>query len=150
MSDTLIRLLTVCLLALVYLFFFRVLRAVWVEVKPVRSARARQRSPRAKARPAEGQPHRLTILVPDEHRGQQYPLADELTVGRAAGCGVCVDDTYASQVHARIFRRDHQLLIEDLGSTNGTYLNRHRVTGPTPVATGDQVQVGSTVFEVQT
>jgi pSer/pThr/pTyr-binding forkhead associated (FHA) protein len=148
MSDTLIRLLTVCLLALVYLFFFRVLRAVWVEVKPVRSARSRQR-PRAKPTPAEGQPSRLMILVPDEHRGRQYPLADELTVGRAAGCGVCVDDTYASQVHARIFRRDRQLLIEDLGSTNGTYLNRHRVTGPTPMTSGDQVQVGSTVFEVQ-
>jgi hypothetical protein len=149
MSDTLISLLTVCLLALVYLFFFRVLRAVWVEVKPVRAARSRPRSPRSRSMPAEGQPSRLMILVPDEQRGRHYPLADELTVGRAAGCGVCVDDTYASQVHARIFRRDRQLLIEDLGSTNGTYLNRHRVTGPTPVTTGDQVQVGSTVFEVQ-
>lgn len=151
MSDALIRLLTLCLLALLYLFFLRVLRAVWVEVRPPRSARAGRsgRAPSAAGDTSSSVPGRLTILTPEERRGQGFPLADEVTLGRAAGCAISVDDTYASQVHARIFRREQHLLIEDLGSTNGTYVNRQRVTGPTPVQPGDQVQVGGTVFEVQ-
>jgi len=80
--------------------------------------------------------------------GTTYPLGDELTVGRAAGCQITLDDTYASQVHARIFMRDDQLYVEDLGSTNGTYLNRRKVSAPMVVSHGDQIQIGSTVMEV--
>lgn len=71
-----------------------------------------------------------------------------MTVGRAAGCQVTLDDTYASQLHARLFLRDGQILVEDLGSTNGTWLNRQKVTGPMVMQRGDQLQVGSTVLEL--
>jgi pSer/pThr/pTyr-binding forkhead associated (FHA) protein len=148
-SESLIQLLTLCLLALVYLFFFRVLRAVWVEVQPPRSGRRRSRRRSQSAGQRRPPPGRLSIVLPETQRGRAYALADEVTVGRAAGCAICVDDTYASQLHARIFRREDQLLVEDLGSTNGTYLNRQRVAGPTPVRSGDHLQVGSTVFEVR-
>jgi pSer/pThr/pTyr-binding forkhead associated (FHA) protein len=58
------------------------------------------------------------------------------------------DDSYASQLHARIFRKDGRLWLEDLGSTNGTYLNAKAVTSPVALRRGDRVQVGRTVLEV--
>ena len=76
-----------------------------------------------------------------------FALAEELTIGRAAGCHVTLDDTFASQIHARMFRRDGQIYVEDLGSTNGTYLNRTKVTGPQVMRRGDRLQVGNTVLE---
>jgi pSer/pThr/pTyr-binding forkhead associated (FHA) protein len=88
------------------------------------------------------------VVEPAELAGTTYPLGDELTVGRAAGCQITLDDTYASQVHARIFMRDDQLYVEDLGSTNGTYLNRRKVSAPMVVSHGDQIQIGSTIMEV--
>ena len=57
-------------------------------------------------------------------------------------------DDYASQLHARVFARDGQLFVEDLGSTNGTYLNRQKVHGPQVMRRGDRLQVGNTVLEL--
>jgi pSer/pThr/pTyr-binding forkhead associated (FHA) protein len=90
----------------------------------------------------------LTVVEPADQRGRTYPVADELTLGRAAGCGITVDDTYASQLHARLFRRDGQVFVEDLGSTNGTWLNDGKVTGPAVLKRGDRLKVGGTVLEV--
>ncbi len=87
-------------------------------------------------------------MEPPETRGQTYELADELTLGRAAGCQVTLNDTYVSQLHARLFRRDGQLFVEDLGSTNGTYVNRKKVTAPIALRRGDRLQVGKTVMEL--
>ncbi len=164
MPDSLLTILKFCFLALLYLFFIRVLRAVWVEVTG--------RAPTAKAVPAgygaaapAARPGRnrvgdmraavggkngtrLKVLEPPETRGTVYDLTDELTIGRATGCQITLDDTYISQLHARVFRRDGQVYIEDLGSTNGTYVNRTKVTAPLVVRRGDRLQVGKTVMEV--
>ena len=143
MSPALIRLLTICLLALIYLFFLRVLYAVWTEVRPPRAPRARRaRTPKAVA------PARLHLVAPEDVAGQIFTIADELTIGRAAGCEVTIDDGYASQIHARVFRREDQVLVEDLGSTNSTYLNREKVNRATVISRGDILQIGATVFEV--
>ena len=88
------------------------------------------------------------MVEPPALRGRSFELGEELTVGRAAGCQIALDDTYVSQLHARVFRRDNQFYVEDLGSTNGTYLNRKKVTGPVAVRRGDRLQVGKTVLEV--
>jgi pSer/pThr/pTyr-binding forkhead associated (FHA) protein len=72
-----------------------------------------------------------------------------MTIGRAAGCNIVIDDHFVSSVHTRIFQRDDTWMIEDLGSTNGTYLNRRKVTGPSVIHKGDQVQVGNVVLEVR-
>jgi pSer/pThr/pTyr-binding forkhead associated (FHA) protein len=144
MSPQLIRLLTLGLLFLIYLFFLRVLRAVWVGVRSTRPPTAR----RSRQSPTVVPPPPLAVRAPEDLVGRSYPLADELSLGRAAGCEITIDDNYASQVHARVFRRDDLLMVEDLGSTNGTYLNREKVSGPTPIKRGDHIQVGSTVFEV--
>jgi hypothetical protein len=145
-SPQLIRLLTICLLLLIYLFFFRVLRAVWVGVRPSRELTPRRtRSARAALEPAA-----LVVRTPEAQQGTRHGLTEELTLGRAAGCDITIDDSYASQIHARVFRRDDHYLLEDLGSTNGTYLNRQNVSAPTVLKPGDQIQVGSTVYEVAT
>jgi pSer/pThr/pTyr-binding forkhead associated (FHA) protein len=88
------------------------------------------------------------VVAPAEQKGRVYPLTEELTMGRAAGCQVTLDDTYVSQIHARVFVREGQVYVEDLGSTNGTYLNRGKVAGPMLLGPGDQLQVGSTVLEL--
>ena len=74
---------------------------------------------------------------------------DELTVGRAAGCHIALEDRFVSQLHARMFRRDEQSFIEDLGSTNGTFLNDEKVTSPAMLKKGDLVRIGNFVMEMQ-
>ncbi|HVX18776.1 MAG TPA: FHA domain-containing protein [Acidimicrobiales bacterium] len=148
MSEQLLNILKLCLLALLYLFFLRVLRAVWTEVKgPVVAAPKAPGRERRRPRRERGTPH-LRIVEPAEQRGRTFPLSDELTVGRAAGCRITLDDTFASQIHARVFIRDGQCLVEDLGSTNGTYLNRQKVRGPMVIARGDLLQIGNTIMEL--
>jgi pSer/pThr/pTyr-binding forkhead associated (FHA) protein len=152
--DSLLTILKFCFLALLYLFFLRVLRAVWAEVSGPRVATAAP-SPAARSsrpRPTGGRGGtgaRLKVIEPPDHKGQTYELADELTVGRAGGCQITLDDTYVSQLHARVYRRDGQLYVEDLGSTNGTYLNRKKVSAPIAIRKGDRLQIGKTVMELQ-
>lgn len=157
MPDQLLNLLKIFLLVLLYLFFFRVLRAVWAEINPKPAkekvkADAVAGQPRPGQRPArragrQAEPH-LKGIEPANIRGQQYLLDSEVTLGRAPGCQVPLDDAYASQVHARLFYRDGQWYLEDLGSTNGTYLNRHRVAGPMVMNRRDRIQIGNTVLEL--
>ena len=68
-----------------------------------------------KGRRGRGPARELVAVEPDDIAGRRYNLGDEITVGRAAGCHVTVDDNYVSQLHARIFNRDGQLFVEDLG-----------------------------------
>jgi pSer/pThr/pTyr-binding forkhead associated (FHA) protein len=152
MPEPLLRVLTILVMVLLYLFFLRVLRAVWAEVNPpkvapatTKPAKGARRAARPRGRHTAPQ---LRVVEPADQRGRAYPLGDEITVGRAAGCQVTLDDTYVSQLHARVFNHDGQVLVEDLGSTNGTYLNRRKVTGPMVMNRGDQLQIGSTVLEL--
>ncbi|MDQ4132677.1 MAG: FHA domain-containing protein [Actinomycetota bacterium] len=153
MPESLLTILKFLLLALLYLFFVRVLRAVWAELKGPRPAAAPAAAPRRAAAPrapwgGSKNGTRLRVVEPSELKGTTYDLTDELTLGRAGGCQVTLDDTYVSQLHARLFRREGQLYVEDLGSTNGTYLNRQKVTAPIVMRRGDQLQVGKTVLEL--
>jgi hypothetical protein len=173
-SEQLLAVLRLCLLGLIYLFFLRVLRAVWVEVhgpRRVRSPkqpRAAAPAPVAVAPGAAGDPTlfggssagtapvrtasrralSLRITAPPALAGQTFVLADDTTLGRAPGCLIQLDDTYVSTVHARVSRSGDDVVVEDLGSTNGTYVNRAKVTGPTTLRTGDRLQVGNVVLEL--
>jgi pSer/pThr/pTyr-binding forkhead associated (FHA) protein len=149
--DQLLNLLKIFLLLLLYLFFLRVLRAVWAEVNPPKAVEAPVRKQGRQTRrgaPRRGAGPVLRIVLPPELKGRSFPLTEEVTLGRAAGCQVTLDDTYASQLHARVFQRDGTVYVEDLGSTNGTYLNRRKVTGPMVVQRGDKLQIGNTVLEL--
>ncbi|MCI0383546.1 FHA domain-containing protein [Streptomyces sp. CNQ085] len=73
-----------------------------------------------------------------------------ITLGRAHDSTIVLDDDYASSRHARIYPdRDGQWIVEDLGSTNGTYLDRTRLTTPTPVPPGAPIRIGKTVIELR-
>jgi pSer/pThr/pTyr-binding forkhead associated (FHA) protein len=150
--EPLLAILKLCALALLYLFFLRVIRAVWAEVAPARAVAAPSPAARSQRRPSTRKAAKggdaLVVLEPKEQKGQRHAITDELTMGRAAGCTITLDDNYASQHHARVFRRDEVLHVEDLGSTNGTYVNGGKVTNATPLKRGDRVKVGATVFEV--
>jgi pSer/pThr/pTyr-binding forkhead associated (FHA) protein len=142
-------------IALIFVFFLRVIRAVWVEVSPalIRKTRSERRQERIAARPAPAEPKRkqlfLRVIEPEAHQGETFDLDDELTIGRSPGCGVPTpDDIYASTGHARLFRQKDQLWVEDLGSTNGTYVNSERISQAHRLGKGDVLQAGSTVFEV--
>jgi len=129
--EGILNLLKLLFLALLYLFLARVLRVVYLEVTgPRRRAAAPAPTVERKAKP--GGALRLRVVEPPEAQGQVYPVTDEMTVGRAPGCGVVLtDDTYVSQLHARIYAQNGEMFVEDLGSTNGTYVNRQRLSGST-------------------
>ena len=134
---------------LLWLFFMWVVRAVWVEVRPLKRRRRRGGDADDDGKSKRARKLRLHVVLPEERDGQIYELGDEVTVGRAPGCGVPIDyDTYASNLHARVFRLDGELWVDDLGSTNGTWVNTERITERTRLEKGDLLQVGSTVFEV--
>jgi FHA domain len=157
-ADPALRFLEYVFLALLYLFFLRVVRAVWVELREPRVVPA---APAALANGSahgstngshtrRGSPHQLTVVSPEEERGRLFPLADELTIGRSARCSVpLATDGFVSQVHARLFRREDEYWVEDLGSTNGTLMNGRKLAGAAPVRKGDQIQVGQTVLELR-
>jgi pSer/pThr/pTyr-binding forkhead associated (FHA) protein len=157
-SEGLLTVLKFCFLALIYLFLFRVVRIVRLEVKPAKVAApaaptvaeplAAAPATAGKAAKARGG-GRLHLLDPPARQGEVYPLTDEITVGRAPGCGVVLeDDTFVSQVHARLFRRGRETYVEDLGSTNGTLVNGERISEVTRLRRGDQVQFGNTLAEI--
>jgi pSer/pThr/pTyr-binding forkhead associated (FHA) protein len=147
--EPLLNALKLLLLALVYLFFLRVLRAVWVQVTaPATGAPAPSDTTARGTGPAVAAVAHLRVVEPAAEKGRTYDLSDEVTVGRASGCQVALTDPTVSQLHARIFRRDGKLFVEDLGSSNGTFLNRKKIGAPTALRRGDRLAFGSTILEV--
>ena len=159
--DAVLRVMQWSVIVLIFIFFLRVIRAVWVEMSPATIRKPRwqkrqeRREERAAMRGAEEPKQRrrkqlhLTVVQPPDQSGQSYDLDDELTIGRSPGCGVAMpQDIYTSTLHARLFRRNDQLWIEDLGSTNGTFVNSEQITQAVRLGKGDLLQIGSTVFEV--
>jgi hypothetical protein len=153
--DAVLRVMQWGVIALIFLFFLRVVRAVWVEMSPatIRKSRSDRRQERVAARPARPTTRRkqlyLRVVEPPGRAGETFELDDELTIGRSPGCGVPTpEDIYTSTLHARLFKRNEQLFVEDLGSTNGTYVNSEKITQALRLGKGDVLQIGSTVFEV--
>ena len=148
MSDAVLTLLKFGLMLVLYGFFgwvlwsgYNQLRGAPVAAAPVTAPQPRFGTP---ARTARGQ---VTILEPEALAGAVMTIGDELTIGRAAACTLTLDDTYVSQQHASIVWRDRQYLATDIGSTNGTFVNRERLVSPVVLRPGDRVQIGSTVLE---
>jgi len=82
--------------------------------------------------------------------GTTIPLADQpITLGRASDNTIVLDDDYASNYHARLRPYEGRWLVEDLGSTNGTYLDKQKVTSPSVVPIGVPVKVGKTLLELR-
>ncbi|MDP9341063.1 MAG: FHA domain-containing protein [Actinomycetota bacterium] len=143
-------------LALVYFFVFRALRTVAVDVAGRRSRAPDTRPSRPVARGATptraGKGKAPTSVVVRDEAGKKLdsvPLAGAVQIGRAEACHVRIEDRYASQFHARLYSKNGAWYVEDLGSTNGTYLNQQRVSGSAQVQAGDHIRIGKTTLELK-
>ena len=113
------------------------------------NSRPRPARPARPARAARGEPQRL-LVTGGPLSGTTLPLTEQqITIGRSNDATLVLNDDYASSRHARLFPQDGQWIVEDLGSTNGTYLDRQKVTQPTPVPTGVPIRIGKTVLELR-
>ncbi|MFB4304861.1 FHA domain-containing protein [Actinomadura sp. GTD37] len=116
--------------------------------RPPKPAR-QPKPPRAQRSAQHGAPTKL-VVVQGERAGTVIDLTGvPITIGRANDATLVVTDDYASSRHARIFAQDGQWIVEDLGSTNGTYLGRTKVSRPMPVPPGVPVRIGKTVIELR-
>lgn len=153
MPEGVLRILEYCFIALIYLFLFRVVRTVLAELKPskipVMVATGVPDAVPAPSRRDRGPRFELVIVDPPSRAGETFAVGEELTVGRGAGCAVVLaEDTFVSQVHARIFTRGGDPYLEDLGSTNGSLLNGETVVEPVRLRRGDRIQFGQTAMEL--
>lgn len=162
MPEQLLTIFKICLLILLYLFFFRVLRAVWTQVQPAGpphlvpetssggSSRRRGRAKRTQNRTEPPPlPSRLTVLDPPAIAGTDYLLSNGLTMGRHPDSSIVVEDSFLSQRHATFEYSDGSWFVTDLGSTNGTYVNDTRIAPMAELFLGDLIRVGNVVFEVR-
>ena len=83
------------------------------------------------------------------NRAQLPGVGEQILLGRAASSNLDLDDDYASSVHAKIWRDDQSFVIEDLTSTNGTYVNGHKITQPTRVNIGDVIRIGRSQMQLE-
>jgi pSer/pThr/pTyr-binding forkhead associated (FHA) protein len=113
---------------------------------------ARPPKPSKPVKPAKGKRGMPTVLVVTQGAlsGTSIRLGEApVTMGRSQDSTIVLDDDYVSSRHARIFPQDGQWFVEDMGSTNGTYLDRTKVTSPTPVKIGVPIRVGKTSVELR-
>lgn len=151
MSPFVLSVLKYSLLVLLYFFIYRAVKSVALDVAGRKPVRRQARAPTAKpARAPRGRaPSAVVVHAPDGKKVGTFPLSGTLSIGRGKGCAIQPDDAYVSQMHARVFGRDGQWFVEDLGSTNGTFVNDRRVASPVQVHAGDVIRVGKTVLELK-
>ena len=94
-------------------------------------------------------PRACSWCIADGQKPWTYRLDGATTIGRAAECELRLDDTYVSQQHARIFDRNGNWYVEDLGSTNGTFVNEQKLVAPAMLTPGDKIRVGTTIVELR-
>ncbi len=135
-----IRPLQILVMVVAVLFFARVLRVAAVESRPVADGTSKGRRRRG--------PLELEFLEPEERHGERIAVDVAIVIGRGADCDVSLADTYLSTRHARVANDGGDLTIEDLGSTNGTYVNEELLRGRARLERGDVIQVGGVLLEV--
>ena len=160
MSTLSLLLIRLAFLAVLWLFVIAAVGVVRTDLfgqaRQGRQRRRQRKPPQVKAprqpragRPGRGTPQRLLVTA-GGLAGTSIGLTDQqITIGRANDATLVLNDDYASTRHARLFPQDGQWIVEDLGSTNGTYLDRQKVTQPTPVPPGVPIRIGKTVLELR-
>jgi pSer/pThr/pTyr-binding forkhead associated (FHA) protein len=141
------------LFALLFLFIWRSMR--WVvrglTVEPDRRTSRRSRNGDAGSAADPGLPPGPSevVVYADGAKPRTVKMAASMVLGRAPECELLLDDTYVSQQHARIFGKNGKWYVEDLGSTNGTFVNEQKLAAPAMVQPGDRIRVGTTVLELR-
>jgi pSer/pThr/pTyr-binding forkhead associated (FHA) protein len=159
MNELSLTIIRVAFLAVLWLFVIAAIGVVRTDLlgssTSTRRGKARQAQAPRQARPAKpqrtgrGSPRQLVVTA-GALKGTTLDLAQQqITMGRANDATLVLNDDYASSRHARIFPQDGQWIVEDLGSTNGTYLDRQKVTRPMPVPVGVPIRIGKTVLELR-
>ncbi len=114
-----------------------------------RERRAQEKATRKPAKPPRGAPTQV-VVVDGPSAGHSVPLADgPILIGRGSDAAIRLDDDYVSTRHARIGTSEGTFYVEDLGSTNGTYIGSQRLTQATAIQLGTQVRVGKTTVELK-
>jgi pSer/pThr/pTyr-binding forkhead associated (FHA) protein len=161
MNQLTLTLMKVAFLAVLWLFVIAaagVIRAdLWgskAAAKALRPRKAAQpakqpRQPKAPPRARRADPTKL-VITQGARAGTTLDLAGtEITMGRGNDVTLPLGDDYSSGRHARLFSQNGQWFVEDLGSTNGTYLGRAKVSRPEPVSVGVPIRIGKTVIELR-
>ena len=162
MTDSVLDILKLALLGLLYLFFARVVWAVWSEVRPPET-RSAETSPAgtfaAAAAPSTpgilrhhhtGIPVKLVVIEPKKRKGSTFEIEGVVGIGRESDNTIMIaGDAFVSSYHARVWAADGEVLIDDRGSKNGTYVNGGKLDGRKPLHTGDRIQIGYTILEAR-
>lgn len=132
-------------LFLLYIFVLLVARTVYRELSPVPRAKAVHEP----ARKVIGKRGAYLVITGKGGRRRRvdWEVSKEVLIGRAPECSVCLQDEFASNLHAKIYQAEGRFYVEDLGSTNGTYVNGRRINYPTELRGGDNIKVGNTLME---
>lgn len=136
MPDIILAVLRIIFLGLVYLFVWQVAQAIGSHLGI--SVRRRRR---------EGS--KILFVKSETQQGLEAEITDVTVLGRSDESDLILEDPYASDFHVRLVSQDSGLMLHDLGSTNGTYVNGRRASAPTELRRGDTIQVGKTVMEVR-
>ena len=158
MSELTLMLIRFAYLAILWIFVLSAISVVRsdmfgarVEATP-RAERKADRQSRKNAKPARrprGAPTHVAV-VEGPNAGASAPLDEApVLIGRGADAAIRLDDDYVSTRHARIASSGDQWFVEDLGSTNGTYVGSVRITQPTTMTLGTQVRIGKTILELR-
>ena len=158
MSELTLFLIRLAYLAILWIFVLSCISVIRSDMFGARVARqpagearaerkARKRNKPAKAR--RGAPTQV-VIVEGGNKGETVSLDEApLLIGRGSDAAIRLDDDYVSTRHARIAASGDQWFVEDLGSTNGTYIGTVRITQPTTITLGTQVRIGKTILELR-
>ena len=156
MPALILQLTRVGFLILLWLFVFAAIRVVRAdlrladEVRGAGSRRKARRAPRSAPVTTGSMVPTILVVTAGSLAGTRLRLGSgPILIGRAEDSTLVLDDDYASTRHARIIAQGQGYAVEDLGSTNGTYLDRSRVSAPTPVPVGVPIRIGRTVMELR-
>jgi pSer/pThr/pTyr-binding forkhead associated (FHA) protein len=140
-------------LALLWIFIFATLRVIRADLAGAGQPRVAVPTRPAVQRPKpkrRGKAPTQLLVTEGGLAGTRITLGEQpIMIGRANDSTLVLTDDYASTRHARLVMRDGDWYVEDLGSTNGTYLDRTKVTGPTPIPPGVPIRIGKTVLELR-
>lgn len=160
MNQLTLTLMKVAFLAVLWLFVIAAAGVIRADLWGSKAAKAvRSRGPAQPARPARppkaaprarrAEPTKL-VITEGARAGTTLDLAGgEIVMGRSNDVTLPLGDDYSSGRHARLFSQNGQWFVEDLGSTNGTYLGRAKVSRPEPVPVGVPIRIGKTVIELR-
>ena len=143
-------------LAVLYLFLFWMARSALKDLRrgtaaepAYEDATGMHRATAGFSEGTEGSPRLRVATAAGLPAGSAYDLSDGALLGRGESADIRLQDTFASSAHARLVPQGEVIVLEDLGSTNGTYLNGEPLRGPQPLHVGDSIRIGDSEFRFE-